>query len=94
MSCITLRVTASSFPKEHLGVFAGGRLLQLDNYRKLTGYGRPEFKKMNLWQQDKGQKVCAAVFVQALERGGDAPIPFEEILEVSRVTIEVAKEVK
>ncbi len=51
-----------SFPKERLEVFAGGRALQFDNFRKLKGYGWPGFSKMNLWRQDKGQKACAAAF--------------------------------
>ena len=80
-----------SFPKERLEVFAGGRILQLDNFRKLTGFGWPGFSKMNLWRQNKGQKACAAAFVQAVEQGGAAPIPFEELMEVSRVSIEVAE---
>jgi hypothetical protein len=45
---------------------------------------------MNLWRQDKGQKDCAAAFVQAAESGGASPIPLVELLEVARVTIEVA----
>ena len=79
-----------SFPKERLEVFASGRVLQLDNFRKLTGFGWPGFRKMNLWRQDKGQKACAAAFVRAVESGGEAPIPLDELLEVGRVTIEVA----
>ena len=71
-------------------MFAGGRALQLDNFRKLIGFGWPGFGKMNLWRQDKGQKACAAAFVQSVESGGAAPIPLEELLEVARVTIEVA----
>ena len=81
---------SKSFPKERLEVFVGGRVLQLDNFRKLTGFGWPGFRKMNLWRQDKGQRACAAAFVQALRTGGPTPIPFDEILEVSRVAIEVA----
>lgn len=80
---------SKQFPKERLEVFAGGGVLQLDNYRKLTGFGWPGFKSMNLWRMDKGQKACAAAFVQSLRCGGAAPIPFEEILEVSRVSIEL-----
>ena len=80
-----------AFPKERLEVFAAGRVLQLDNFRRLQGYAWPGFKKMNLWRQDKGQKACVAAFVRAIEKGGTAPIPMEEILEVSRVSIEVAK---
>lgn len=80
---------SKAFPKERLEVFTAGRVLQLDNFRKLTGYGWPGFKKMNLWRQDKGQTACAAAFVRAVEQGGPAPIPLDEILEVSRVTIEI-----
>ncbi len=82
---------SKAFPKERLEVFAAGRVLQLDNYRKLTGFGWPGFTKMNLWRQDKGQKACAAAFVQAVAEGVSAPIPFDEVAEVTRVTIEIAE---
>jgi hypothetical protein len=78
---------SKAFPKERLEVFAAGRVLQLDNYRKLTGFGWPGFTKMNLWRQDKGQKACAAAFVQAVASAGAAPIPFEEVMEVGRASI-------
>ena len=81
---------AASFPKERVEVFAAGRVLQLDNFRKLRGYGWPGFSKMNLWKQDKGQNACAAVFLHAVQAGTTA-IPAEEIFEVARVTIEVAE---
>jgi len=77
------------FPKERLEVFAVGRVLQLDNYRVLTGFGWPGFTRQRLWRQDKGQAACAAAFVAALASGGPAPIPFDEIAEVSRVTIAI-----
>jgi predicted dehydrogenase/threonine dehydrogenase-like Zn-dependent dehydrogenase len=80
---------AASFPKERVEVFAAGRVLQLDNFRKLKGYGWPGFSKMNLWKQDKGQNACAVAFLQAVQAGTPA-IPPEEIFEVARVTIEVA----
>ncbi|WLT31317.1 bi-domain-containing oxidoreductase [Geothrix sp. PMB-07] len=81
---------SKAFPKERLEVFASGRILQLDNFRKLAGFGWPGFKSMNLWQQDKGQSACAAAFVAAVEGRQIEPIPFEEIMEVSRVCIELA----
>ena len=58
---------AASFPKERIEAFTAGRVLQLDNFRKLTGFGWPGFKKMNLWRQDKGQKECAKQFLIAIE---------------------------
>lgn len=82
---------AASFPKERVEVFAAGRVLQLDNFRKLKGYGWPSFKKMNLWKQDKGQNACAAAFLSAIENGTNTPISAEEIFEVARVTIEATE---
>jgi predicted dehydrogenase/threonine dehydrogenase-like Zn-dependent dehydrogenase len=82
-----------AFPKERLEVFAAGRVLQLDNFRKLRGFGWPGFNKLNLWRQDKGQKTCAAAFVTAISYGRVSPIPFAEIVEVTRVSIELAKSV-
>jgi predicted dehydrogenase len=78
------------FPKERLEVFSGGRILQLDNIRKMQGYGWPTFKSMNLWRQDKGQNAAVQAFVEAIRQGGPSPIPFEEIVEVARVSIELA----
>jgi predicted dehydrogenase/threonine dehydrogenase-like Zn-dependent dehydrogenase len=85
---------AASFPKERVEVFAAGRVLQLDNFRKLKAFGWPGFKKMNLWKQDKGQSACAAAFLKAIENGEACPITPEEIFEVARVTIEVAEQLR
>ena len=80
-----------SFPKERLDVFAQGRVLQLDNYRKLTGFGWPGFKRMRLWRQDKGQRACVKAFVNAIEGRAPLPIGAEEIFEVTQVSIELAQ---
>ena len=75
----------------HREVFASGKVLQLDNFRSLRGFGWKGFKKMKLWRQDKGQKACAQAFVDAISKGGPSPIPLEEVLEVSRLSIEIAQ---
>jgi len=77
------------FPKERIEVFCAGRVLQLDNFKTLKGYGWPGFKKMRLWRQDKGQDACAAIFLDAIKNGKESPIPFEEIMEVSKIVIEI-----
>ncbi len=82
---------SKAFPKERLEVFAGGAVLALDNFRRLTGFGWPGFKRMNLWRQDKGQQACVKAFVETVRSGGPAPIPLDEILEVSRLAIEIAE---
>jgi predicted dehydrogenase len=79
-----------TFPKERVEVFCGGRVLQLDNFRRLTGYGWGGFKRMNLWQQDKGQKACVEQFLGNVGSGESSPISFEELLETARITLKVA----
>lgn len=82
---------SSAFPKERVEVFAAGRVLQLDNFRKLKGFGWPGFKKMNLWRQDKGQNDCASAFLSAVQNGEPSPIPPNEIFEVARISIEAVE---
>jgi len=80
----------SVFPKERIEVFCDDAVLQMDNYRVLKGYGWPGFKKMKLFKQDKGQKACAKAFIESIINGKESPISYEEVIESSRVSIEVA----
>jgi predicted dehydrogenase/threonine dehydrogenase-like Zn-dependent dehydrogenase len=73
-----------SVPKERLEVFCGGRVLQLDNFLRLTAHGWPGGRSTRAWRQDKGQAACVAAFVEAVRTGAPAPIPLAELLEVSR----------
>lgn len=85
---------AASFPKERIEVFADGRVLQLDNFVKLKGYGFKGFKKMNLWKQDKGQNECSRLFLESIKNGTPSPIPIDEIFEVAKVSIDVAEQIR
>lgn len=81
---------SKALPKERLEVFAQGRVLQLDNFRALRGFGWPGFSVMKLWRQDKGQRACAAAFLAAAAGSAAHPIPFAEIVEVSAASIDLA----
>lgn len=78
----------SSFPKERIEVFCGGKIAQIDNFRRLRTCG-DWFSGRSLWRQDKGNDACVAAFVSALQKGETAPIPFEEMLQVSRCAIDL-----
>jgi predicted dehydrogenase/threonine dehydrogenase-like Zn-dependent dehydrogenase len=82
-----------AFPKERIEVFAAGRVLQIDNFRRMHGYGWPRFRSKLLWRQDKGQRECVAAFLQAIATGCH-PIPLDELFEVSRVTIQIAESLR
>lgn len=77
--------------KERLEVFCAGRVLQLDNFLSLRGFGFPGFSRMRLWRQDKGQQACVDAFLTSVRSGSPAPIPIEQVVEVSRVSIAVAE---
>lgn len=79
------------FPKERIEVFAGGGVLQLDNFRALRAFGWRGFNKRKLWKQDKGQAACVAAFLGAIRSGGAPPIPLGEVLEVARISIRLAQ---
>jgi predicted dehydrogenase/threonine dehydrogenase-like Zn-dependent dehydrogenase len=75
---------SKAFPKERLEVFAAGKVLQLDNHRRLQAWGIPGFRTRRRLSQDKGQVACCAAFLKAIETGGSPPIPADEIFEVQR----------
>jgi predicted dehydrogenase/D-arabinose 1-dehydrogenase-like Zn-dependent alcohol dehydrogenase len=80
-----------SFSKERLEIYCANRVLQLENFRRMTAFGWSGFRTMNLWRQDKGQRACTEAFVNAVRHGTSSPISFEELVEVSRVCIEAAR---
>ena len=66
----------------------------MENFRLLRGYGWHGFKNMKLIKQDKGHLACAKTFLDAIRDGKPSPIPIEEIIESSRVSIEVAESLR
>jgi len=72
-----------SYPKETMELFCDGKVLQLDNFRKLRGFGWGNFKQMNLWRQDKGHRSEYGRFIERVASGGEALIPFGEIENVT-----------
>ena len=80
-----------SFPKERIEVFASGRILQLENFRVLRGFGFRGFKSFRTWRQDKGHACCVQAFLNAISSGAPSPIPAAEIFEVSRIAIELVE---
>jgi len=75
-----------AFPKERIEVFSEGRILSLDNFRVLRGYGFKHFRKQRLFRMDKGHAQEFAEMVQRIDQGGEPLIPFEQLLNVSLAT--------
>ena len=71
------------YPKETFQLFCDGKILYLDNFRKLRGFGWSNFKHMNLWKQDKGHRNEYRRFIERIVSGGESLIPFAEIENVT-----------
>ena len=81
-------------PKERLEVFCAGRIAQIDNFRALRAYDWPGLSNRRAFRQDKGQNACAAAFLNAISEGKTAPIPLGELIEVTRLTLDIAQELR
>ena len=83
----------SSFPKERIEVFSGGRILQLDNFQRLYGFGWPKLSKRRLIRQDKGQDAFVLEFLSRVEEGRIL-IEEEELFDVAKTTIKLAGQLR
>ena len=67
------------YPKERFEVYSEGRVLCLNNFRKLEGWGFARFRSMKT-RLDKGHQAEFSEFVRRVATGGDALIPLDQLL--------------
>ncbi len=81
-----------SYPKERIEVYAEGRTLVIDNFRRSHYFG---FKKSGMkTKQDKGQYEMFKTLLAQWKKGGSPIIPVDEIINVSRTSILALESVK
>jgi predicted dehydrogenase/threonine dehydrogenase-like Zn-dependent dehydrogenase len=76
------------FPKERIEVFAGGKIYTCDNFRYSREIGGR--RKLKTSAQDKGHRTEIENFISAIRNGGNWPIPYSELMEVSDHSIRLA----
>jgi hypothetical protein len=67
-----------------------GYVIQSAERYRLAPHPLPHPQPQPLSRRSRGAKACAKAFVHAIEAASPAPIPFNEVIEVSRVSIELA----
>ncbi len=75
------------YPKENLKIFSNNNVLELDNFKKLKGYGFKNFKKINLWKQDKGHNECTKKFIGSVENNLFDYKEIENFIQTSKFCI-------
>lgn len=86
-----LATGASRFPKERVEAFFDGRTASIDNWRRLRTWGLGRRNQFLPRRMDKGHEAELAAFTTAVRDGGPPPIPLEQVLEVSRWSIQAAR---
>jgi predicted dehydrogenase len=74
-----------AYPKETLEVYSEGRILELDNFRLLEGFGFKGFTRMK-GKMDKGHAAEFKAFAERVAKGGERLISAQELVNVSRAS--------
>ncbi len=77
------------YPKERVEVFSEGKILVIDNFKSLTGYGVN--CRLRSLRQDKGHQKEVEEFIDAISEGKGSPISFEELVEVTLASFAAVK---
>ncbi|WCO01126.1 bi-domain-containing oxidoreductase [Psychroserpens ponticola] len=85
---------SKSLTKEYVEVFSAGMSATLNDFKELKIYGKGKPKKDKILNQNKGQKEMVSAFVNGLLTNGKAPIPFEDIVAVTKASFGVLESVK
>ena len=76
------------YSKERIEVYSQGKTMVIDNFRKSKYYGLKSSGMSGIFQsQNKGHHEQFRLFLERLKNGGEAIIPFEEIINTSRASI-------
>lgn len=84
---------SKSYPKERVEVFHDGRTLVLDNFRRTYGFGFKGFKKLKT-RIDKGHANQFRTLIERIQNGGNALIPFREIVNTTRASFAAIESLK
>src|ERR1700733_249533 len=79
--------------KEYFEVFSGSSIARIDDFKALhlSRNGKTATLKSN---GDKGHRREMELTIEAMKRGEDAPIPFEELVEVAKATLAVGDAIR
>lgn len=84
---------SKSYDKERVEVFSQERVMILENWRKLTGFGVKGFSKMS-GSLDKGQKAEFKMLNERIQNGGEPLIPIESIVNTTKASFAAIQSLK
>lgn len=94
-SVATLTYTAlgsKDYPKEQLEVFVDGKVLVLEDYKRLTVCGA-KVKGVETKMVDKGHLEELAMFARVIGQGGEWAIPLWQQVQATEISFEVERQI-
>ena len=82
-----------SFAKERVEVFCGGQIAVLDDFVSLTSVKDGKKKEVS-GAQNKGWVDEWKVFAKAIREGGEPPIPYEQLIGVTKATFAAVESIR
>ncbi len=81
------------YSKERLEVYSSGKVMILDNFRELRGYGFKNFKQLKT-KLDKGHNEQFKLLTESLKNGAGALIPFDQIINTTQASFAAIESLK
>lgn len=81
-----------SYPKEKIEIFSNGKIIFIDNFKKMRVYD----SKINIpeinYVQDKGQENMIKIFLESIIKQKEDIIPVQDLFEIAEISILIDKE--
>lgn len=77
---------SKAYSKERIEIYSQERTIVCDNFQVTTGYGTGSFSKLKT-NLDKGHAAQFRLLVERVKNGGEALIPFDEIVNTTRASL-------
>lgn len=82
-----------AYDKERFEIYDQGKVLVLENWKRLTGYGFKSFSSSSA-AQDKGHQQQFKLIANRLKNGGSALIPFDSIVNTSKAALMIEQSLR
>ncbi len=84
---------SKAYSKERVEVYHQERTLIMDNWRKLKGFGFKNFSSASS-SQDKGHQVQFNMLIESIQKGGNAIIPMDDLVNTTRASFAAIESLK
>ena len=82
-----------AYSKERVEVYSQEKVMVLDNFRVLKGYGTKGFSSLKT-KLDKGHKKQFQLLMERAKSGGAALIPFDELVNTTKASFAAVESLK